>query len=95
VLHIYDISRLRVKRKIEAFWLYNICLGKEITVTYSKYHVFSLSYPARRAHVYHYLVICGLSGFTKVFPQCLLKYVHFGKKLLNKKHILIFSTTRV
>ena len=43
-----------------------------------------LCYPAFKAHVPYYIVICGLSG-SNIFFHILINGTIFGKKLLNMK----------
>jgi len=51
--------------------------------------VCSLSYPARKAHVPHYIVIYGLSGSTIFFPHYLINGTIFGKNYWTQ--ICVFS----
>jgi hypothetical protein len=53
--------------------------------------VCSLSYPACRAHVRCYIVICGLSGCTIYCHSIAYIAVIYGKKLLKLKCVFWFS----
>jgi cbb3-type cytochrome oxidase subunit 1 len=53
--------------------------------------VCSLSYSAFKAYGPN-IVIFGFSGCTIFFPRYFIKNRIFGKKLLNIKYVLIFST---
>jgi hypothetical protein len=54
--------------------------------------VCSISYPARKAHAPYYIAICSLSGSTIFFHIISTNRVIFGRKSLNIKCVLIFST---
>jgi hypothetical protein len=66
-------------------------------ITSTKYYVgvyvSCLGYPAYKAH--HYIVICGLSGCTIVFPHYVINGSIFEKKNFfnHKMSVLIFVTT--
>jgi len=58
--------------------------------------VYSLSYPGRKAHAPYYIVICGMSSSTKLFPHYLIQRQNFWRKYWTQKTcVIIFSTTSV
>ena len=65
-------------------------LHNQLPCKNKKYYIFrvcvcSLIYPARKAYVSYYIVICGLSGPTIFLTDYLKNIIIFGKDLLNIK----------
>jgi hypothetical protein len=55
--------------------------------------VFSLSYPAFKAHAPYFIVTCGLLRSTIFFPHYLINGTIFDNKVIGHKMcVLIFST---
>ena len=50
----------------------------------------SLLYPARNVHAPYYIVMCGLSGYTKLF-NVMSKTANVSEKLLDIKCVFSFS----
>jgi cytochrome c oxidase assembly protein Cox11 len=90
-----------VQRNIEARSRNHRCRGKAISITYSEcvcvcVCVCSLSYPAYKANVPYYIVICDLSGSYHIFPTLSHKRRDLRKKVTEHKMcVLTFSTTFV
>ena len=82
-----------VQRNTEARLQSHCCRGKAISFNYIFWVcICSLSYPARKGHVPY----CHLWPLRlHIFPHYLIKDAIFGKTLLNKKCVLIFSTTLI
>jgi len=71
-----------------------VAIEKQLSSTYLEC-VCSLSYPACKAHVLCYIVICALS-FSTVFPMLSHNWHNFQEKVIrHKMGVLIFSTTFV
>ena len=85
------------KRNIEARSRYHCCRGEAITIIYIMNVICSLRYPAWNAHAQYFIVIYGLSGYTK-FSTLFQKTARFsegGGKLLNTKCVFWFSVQLV
>jgi hypothetical protein len=57
-------ARIKVMRRVRVTI---VAVEKAISITYCELCVYSLSYPACKAHASYYIVICGLSGCTIFF----------------------------
>jgi hypothetical protein len=77
------------KRNTEAHSWNHCCRGKALIITYSGC-VRQLAYNARALYCHLWS-----ARLYNVFPHYLIKGMIFEKKLLNKKCVLIFSTTLV
>jgi hypothetical protein len=55
--------------------------------------VYSLSYPARKAHALHYIVICVSVWLHYIFRYCLIYGAIFGKKAFNHNIYVSISAT--
>jgi hypothetical protein len=66
-----------------------------VTIVVQKYYIFwvcvcSCRYPAFKAHAPYCIVVCGLSGCTIFFPNCLINGMIFGRKVMNTKCVFWF-----
>jgi len=66
------------KRTIETRSRNHCCRGKAISIIYYLCVSATLTFPARKAHILHYITICGPSGYTKLFHIHLTNGTIFG-----------------
>jgi len=87
----YNVALRRVNATIVAG--NHCCSGKAIRITCSE----GVSVALGTQHVMRmpHIVICGLPGCTKFFPNYLINGKIFGKVIEHKMCVLIFSTTFV